>query len=178
MNDVIFIENRPHNKTAYNRYDKKAKIIVVKIMAALRYVPHGNINDENYKKYDLNFRHEISDRFIAIENEVREKFDKIRDTYETIHIPIRKSNTQMDRYFVWNRKFDQVIIIDRITFLKYKHTLTKELCNSELDDGQKVQYFEKFIDVPKNECKYYRLIGDRLNDNFEDSSISGFLNYK
>ncbi len=180
MSETKFLTKRPFNQGAYDECDSKAKAkdTVVEIMKNFGYVIHGNVADENYKKYDLNFYNEKLHRFIAIENEVRRDFDAIRDRFDTVHIPVRKSNTQMDRYFVWNRNVNQVIVIERETFLKYKANLVDVDCDTEVLNGENIAYKEKFIDVPKHECKFYYLLKDyKLSDRVVNHEISGFLNY-
>ena len=121
----------------------------------------------------------VEDRGDSIFVRVRRDFDAIRDRFDTVHIPVRKSNTQMDCYFVWNRNVNQVIVIDRITFLKYVKNLVDVDCDSEVFNGDKIAYQEKFIDVPKHECKFYFLVGDyKLSDRVVSHEISGFLNYQ
>lgn len=177
MSEVKYLEKRPHNKAAYNDYDQKAKNLVVNIMQELGYVLHGSVFDESYKKYDLNFKHKESNKFIAIENEVREKFDLIRDVWDTIHIPARKSETQMDRYFVWCRNLNEVIVIDRTTFLKSKENIVDIVCRGELVDGQKAVYIEPFINIPKKECKYYTVNKQFKLIEIVNPMLCGFLNY-
>lgn len=178
MSETKFLTKRPFNQGAYDECDSNAKNTVVEIMKRLGYSVHGNLKEENYKKYDLNFFNESTQKFFAVENEVRRDFDAIRDRFDTVHIPVRKSNTQMDCYFVWNRNVNQVIVIDRITFLKYVKNLVDVDCDSEVLNGDKIAYQEKFIDVPKHECKFYFLVGDyKLSDRVVSHEISGFLNY-
>jgi hypothetical protein len=179
MSEVKQIDKRPFNQDAYNETDSKAKTVVIEIMKNLGYVVHGNPNEENYKKYDLNFHNPTTQKFFAVENEVRRDFDLIRDRWDTVHIPVRKSKSQMDCYFVWNKNVDQVIVIDRITFLKYVGNLVDIDCDSEVLNGDRIAYKEKFIDIPKSETKFYYLTqGYKLKDNIENYELSGFLNYK
>jgi hypothetical protein len=179
MSETKFLTKRPFNQGAYNETDSKAKTVVIEIMKRLGYVVHGNPDQENYKKYDLNFYNKTTHKFLAVENEVRRDFELIRDRWDTVHIPVRKSNTQMDCYFVWNENVDQAILIDRSTFMKYVKNLVDIDCDTEVLDGDRIAYKEKFIDVPKSECKFYYLTGDyKLNDRVVNPLIYGFLNYQ
>jgi hypothetical protein len=179
MSEVKHLDKRPHNKDAYNEYDSKAKTVLIEIMKNLGYCVHGDPNEENYKKYDLNFYNPTTQKFFAVENEVREKFDLIRDRWDTVHIPVRKSTTQMDSYFVWNRNLNQIIVISRPIFLKYIGNLVDVDCDSEVLNGDRIAYKEKFIDIPKSETKFYYVTqGFKLNDGIPNPELFGFANYK
>lgn len=179
MSETKFLNKRPFNEGVYNETDPKAKKVVIEIMKNLGYVVHGNPDVENYKKYDLQFFNPTTQKYFAVENEIRKDFDLIRDRWDTVHIPIRKSNTQMDCYFVWNQNCDQVIAIDRIVFLKYRSNLADVECDTEILNGDRIAYKEKFIDIPKSETKFYYLTqGFKLNDSIENYNLCGFFNYK
>lgn len=79
---------RPFNQKAYNSCDMKNKKALVSIMTKKGYTLIGNLEEEHYKKYDVKFKKD--DKEISFENETRVNFTKIRDFFQTIHIPIRK----------------------------------------------------------------------------------------
>jgi len=122
-------------------------------MIAKGYKLVGDINDEHFKKYDVKF---IKDnKEISFENETRINFTKIRDIFSTIHIPIRKQNTQADIYLVWKPELDEFFLIDKETIEKHKKEVVSLVCD-EYDEDKR--YLDSFIDIPKSSAKLYNKI--------------------
>jgi hypothetical protein len=156
MDEIKMLDKRPFNRGAYNETDSKAKNKIIEIMKRLDYFVCGDPEEENFKKYDLKFYNKNLNKFLSIENEVRRDFETIRDKWDTVHIPIRKQNTRMSFYFVWNSEVNQAIVISREVFLKHRSKSIIDVdCDTEYLKGERIGYSEKFIDIPKNECKLY-----------------------
>jgi hypothetical protein len=145
--------SRPFNEEAYKAFDKKNKEILAQIMTKKGYVLVGDINKEYYKEYDLKFK--LGDTELTFENETRVNFVRIRDEFSTIHIPIRKQNTQVDYYVVWKPELDEFFLIDKPTLDKYRTNTVSLLCN---EYNKAAHYQDSFIDVPKNEAVLYRKV--------------------
>jgi hypothetical protein len=138
---------RKFNKTAYDDYDLSNKLELKNLMEKKGYNLIGDINEEHYKKYDLIFKHSSSNKILAFENETRANFDKIKSYYNTIHIPIRKKNTQADYYIVWNKEMTQFFLIPYPIINKYIDNVVNVKCVNT--------YLEDFIDIPKVECQLF-----------------------
>ena len=134
---------RPFNKIAYDKFDLKCKEELVNIMVKKGYNLVGDLKEEHYKLYDVKF--EKNGEEISFENETRPNFIRIRDIFDTIHIPLRKRNTMADYYVVWKPEFDEFILIDR--------SVIEEFSKDDLE-----VYQDSFIDVPKNRAKLYKKI--------------------
>jgi hypothetical protein len=150
-----YVNRRPFNKDVYNKYDLKCKETLVEIMKVKGFELQGDITEENYKKYDLLFYNASLNKYLSFENEVRHNFDQIREEFSTIHIPIRKKNTQANYYVVWNPDLNQVIVIDRKIIQESINQVTEVLCRGENTESGKIAYHEEFINVPKEKCKYF-----------------------
>lgn len=147
---------RPFNKKAYDSFDLKNKKELVNMMLAKGYSLVGAIETEHFKKYDIKFTKDGGE--ISFENETRMNFVTIRDVYSTIHIPIRKENTQADYYIVWKPELDEFFMIDKKTIEKYKKKVVTILCNeSHVGDS----YIDSFIDIPKIEAVLYYKKGSK-----------------
>ena len=109
---------RKFNKIAYDEFDMCCKLATVDLMNKRKYNLIGDINTEYYKKYDLAFKNELGN-IIKIENEFRSVFDKIKNVFKTVHIPIRKKNTECDYYFIWGNNYEDLAIINKETFNKF-----------------------------------------------------------
>lgn len=138
---------RKFNKQAYDTYDHSNKLELKNIMEKKGYSLMGDINEEHYKKYDLIFKHNNSNKILAFENETRINFDKIKSSYNTIHIPIRKKNTKADYYIVWNTKMTEFFLIPYSVINKHINNLVNVKCSNT--------YIEDFIDIPKAQCQLF-----------------------
>lgn len=70
------MKKRQFNKKLYDKYDKKAKLTLKKVIETnSSFTLVGDINSEHYKVCDLVFNK--GDQIISFENEVRENFDEI-----------------------------------------------------------------------------------------------------
>lgn len=147
--------SRPFNSKAYEAFDLKNKNELVKIMNKKGYSLIGDINKEHYKKYDVKFK---KDNFeISFENETRPNFISIRDIYKTIHIPIRKKETQADFYVVWKPELDEFFLIERKIIEKHKSEVITLSCK---EFEEEIEYVDSFLDIPKSEAMLYRKIND------------------
>jgi len=147
--------NRPFNQAAYDAFDKSSKLKLVELIEKTSdYRLSGDLNIELYKNGDVMFKNK--NKTVLFENEVRTNFDTIVQTYETIHIPIRKQNTPADFYIVWRNDLWQFILIDKNTLKKYKNSIVTVKCNNEMNRTD--SYVEDFMDIPKEETQWY-LIG-------------------
>jgi hypothetical protein len=144
---------RPFNQAAYDAHDKRNKEELLLIMEKRGFEIVGDISEENYKKYDLKFRNKENGNEISFENETRDVFDKIKNIYNTIHIPIRKKNTQADFYIVWNNTMTEMFIIPRDIIEKCKLDIVDVKCK---EGHVNYEYEEKFIDIPKKLVNLYR----------------------
>lgn len=143
---------RPFNQSAYDAHDKKNKEELCKIMKDKGYELVGDIETENFKKYDLKFKHTATGVEISFENETRDVFDKIKNVFKTIHIPIRKKNTQADFYIVWNAQMTEMFLIDKETIEKCKSEIVSVKCK---EGHVNYEYEENFIDIPKKMVSLY-----------------------
>lgn len=143
---------RPFNKAAYDMHDKKNKEELLKIMIRRDYELVGDIKEENFKKYDLKFKHKQTGREISFENETRDVFDKIKTVFKTIHIPIRKKETQADFYIVWNVAMTEFFLIPKEVIIACKEEIVSIKCK---EGHVNYEYEEKFIDIPKNLVTLY-----------------------
>jgi hypothetical protein len=141
---------RPFNLKAYNAFDLKNKQELVSIMTKKGYTLVGELNKEHYKKFDLKFIKE--DKEVSFENETRVNFVTIRDVYKTIHIPIRKKDTQADFYIVWKPELDEFFLISKDVINKNKEKMVTLVCNEFEEDEV---YEDTFIDIPKDEAVLY-----------------------
>ena len=146
---------RPFNQKAYDAFDFKNKVELVNLMAKKGYQLVGDILQENYKKYDVKFikdNHELS-----FENETRVNFLKIKQFFPTIHIPIRKKDTQTDFYVVWKPELDEFYLITKEVINEHKKTIVSLVCN-EYDEENK--YLDSFIDIPKEQAQLYQKVNN------------------
>ena len=153
-------KKRKFNKEAYDSMDKPCREALVKMMSPKGYNLVGDIDKEEYKKYDLMF---IKDgKKISFENEMRTPFDSIKKKYKTIHIPIRKANNQSDWYVVWNIGCTECAIIETS---KIRSFAKSDIVNIHCKEGTHFNYKEDFIDVPKKEWKFFKLINGIWKEN-------------
>ncbi len=143
---------RPFNKAAYDAHDKRNKEELLKIMVRRGYEIVGDIGAENFKKYDLKFKHKETGKEISFENETRDVFDKIKNIFKTIHIPIRKKDTQADFYVVWNTSMTEMFLIPKDIIEKCKEEIVDVKCK---EGHVNYEYEEKFIDIPKSLVDLY-----------------------
>lgn len=144
---------RKFNKEAYDTMDMPCRLALKSMMSKKGYTLVGDINKEEFKKYDLKF--EKDGEFLTFENEMRKPFNSIRDYYDTIHIPIRKANNQSDWYIVWNIGCTECAMIKTSKIRSFSKT---DVVNVHCNEGTHFNYKEDFIDVPKNEWTFYRLV--------------------
>lgn len=145
--------SRPFNQKAYDAFDMKNKKALAEIMQTKGYELVGDINKEYFKKYDLKFKKDNEE--LTFENETRVNFIKIRDSFPTIHIPIRKQNTTVDFYVVWKPELDEFFLINKNTITKYREEIVSLVCN-EFDEDNRYQ--DSFIDIPKKEAVLFKQI--------------------
>lgn len=143
---------RKFNKIAYDEFDMNCKIATVNLMNTRGYNLIGDINVEYYKKYDLAFKNK-NGNVIKIENEFRGVFDKIKYIFKTVHIPIRKKNTECDYYFIWGNNYKELAIINKETINKFKEKTINQICAK----GEEYEFTEEFIDIPKENIKFYKI---------------------
>lgn len=146
---------RPFNKKAYDAFDLKNKKEIVSIMNQKGFSLIGNLDEEHYKKYDVKFRK--GDIELSFENETRINFTTIRDRYPTIHIPIRKQNTQADFYIVWKPEMDEFFLISKDTINECKKDIVTLICNEFNEDNQ---YKDSFIDIPKERAELFKKVNN------------------
>jgi hypothetical protein len=150
--------SRPFNQKAYDAFDFKNKTEIVSIMSKKGYTLVGKIKEEHYKKYDVKF---IKDgKELSFENETRINFQKIKDVFLTIHIPIRKQNTQADYYIVWKPEMDEFFLISKDVINEHKKETVTLICNEYDEDNS---YEDSFIDIPKDKADLYR----KINNNWK-----------
>lgn len=154
--------SRPFNQKAYDAFDMKNKKALVEMMTKKGYHLVGNINEENYKKYDVKFSNGVKE--ISFENETRINFTKIRDIFSTIHIPIRKENTLADYYIVWKPEMDEFFLIDMKKIEEYKKNIITLMCDEYNETNR---YIDSFIDIPKNQAILYK----KINGNWKNIKI-------
>lgn len=147
---------RQFNKKAYDAFDSKNKKEILSIMSKKGYTLVGKLEEEHYKKYDIKFTK--NGKEVSFENETRINFATIRDVYPTIHIPIRKQNTQCDFYIVWKLEMDEFFLISKNVIDKYKTETVDIVCNA---DHEEYCYEEAFIDIPKEKAELYKKINNR-----------------
>lgn len=148
--------SRPFNKKAYDAFDFKNKKELVEIMTKKGYTLIGDLNKEHFKKYDVIFSK--NNKNISFENETRINFEKIRDVYPTIHIPIRKQNSQADYYIVWKSSLDEFFLIDKKTIEEHKEKTVTLVCNEYDEDNR---YEDTFIDISKDKAVLYKKINGK-----------------
>lgn len=152
MKDV----KRKFNQKLYDECDMNAKIASIQLMKNKGYHMVGDIDEEHYKKYDLEFHNpEINDT-IFVENEYRGNYTKIKNFYKTVHIPIRKKNSKCTYYFVWGNDYKEVGIIKMEDIKKFRDKPVDVTCLTAglIYDGD--IYTEEFIDVPKEYVKFFK----------------------
>jgi len=146
---------REFNLKLYNQCDMSAKKASIQLMKRRGYELHGDLNQEHYKKYDLVFKNKDGN-FLSVENEYRGNFNKIKDYFPTVHIPIRKKGSQCDYYFVWGNEYSELGIIKMEDIRKFSDKPVNVLCTQalELYDGD--AYKEDFIDIPKSLVMFFK----------------------
>lgn len=156
--------SRPFNQKAYDAFDFKNKVELTKLMLKKGYQLVGDIHTENYKKYDVKF---IKDNIeISFENETRLNFIRIKNEFTTIHIPVRKKDTQADFYIVWKPELDEFFLIDKKTINEYKKNVVSLVCNEYDEDNS---YLDSFIDIPKTKANLFK----KVNNNWVKYESSG-----
>jgi hypothetical protein len=146
---------RPFNKKAYDAFDLKNKKEIVSIMNQKGFSLIGNLDEEHYKKYDVKFKKD--DVELSFENETRINFSTIRDIYSTIHIPIRKQNSEADFYIVWKPEMDEFFLISKDTINESKKDVVTLICNEFDEDNQ---YKDSFIDIPKEKAELFKKVNN------------------
>ena len=156
---------RPFNQKAYDAFDLKNKKEILSIMADKGYTLVGNINEEHYKKYDVKF---VKDgKEVSFENETRMNFATIRDVYKTIHIPIRKQNTQADYYIVWKPELDEFFLISKETISEHRNETVTLLCN---EHDEEHRWEDSFMDIPKDKAVLYKKINNKWGLAFKNKN--------
>jgi hypothetical protein len=145
---------RPFNKIAYDKFDLKCKEELVNMMVRKGYNLVGDLKEEHYKLYDVKF--EKNGEEISFENETRPNFIRIRDIFDTIHIPLRKKNTMADYYVVWKPEFDEFILIEKSVIEEYAKNVVSINCIEYSENDDIEVYHDSFIDIPKNRAKLYK----------------------
>lgn len=140
----------------YDECDMDSKKASIALMLTRGYELIGDINEEHYKKYDLRFKNNKTNHIIAVENEYRGNFKKIKEYFPTVHIPIRKKNSQCDFYFVWGENYSEVGIIRMSDINKFSDTPVDILCTLANRLYDSPEYTEKFIDVPKELVQFFK----------------------
>lgn len=148
--------SRPFNRKAYDAFDLKNKKELVSIMTKKGYSLVGKLDEEHYKKYDVKFNKDGKE--LSFENETRLNFVTIRDVYSTIHIPIRKQNTQADFYVVWKPELDEFFLISKDVINEYKKEVVTLTCNEYDEDNR---YEDSFMDIPKDKAQLYKKINNK-----------------
>lgn len=143
---------RKFNQQAYDNHDNKCKVATINLFKRKGFNLVGNINTEHYKKYDVKLINELG-QVLKIENEFRGPFDKIKNLYLTVHIPVRKKNTECDFYFIWGNDYKDLAVIKKETIKKYNNTIIKQVCAN----GKPYEFTEDFIDIPKKEVQFYSI---------------------
>ena len=146
------MSKRQFNKLAYDEYDMNCKVATVNLMSKKGYNLIGDINTEYYKKYDLAFKN-LEGNIIKIENEFRGGFENIKNKFSTVHIPIRKKNTECDFYFIWGNNYEELAIINKDILTKFKDNIINQICAK----GKEYEFEEEFIDIPKQYIKFYKI---------------------
>jgi len=152
MNDI----KRKFNSKLYDQCDMTSKKASISLMESRNYELVGDIDEEHYKKYDLRFKNKETGEIIAVENEFRGNFKKIKEFFQTVHIPIRKKGSQCDFYFVWGLDYTEVGIIKMIDVSKFSEKPVKVLCTLANRLYDSPEYTEEFIDVPKEFVKFFK----------------------
>lgn len=147
------MKKRVFNEEAYDEMDMPSKVALSNMMETKGYELVGDIEKEEYKKYDLKFKK--GDEEVTFEIEVRRPFHIIKSNYDTIHIPIRKANNQSDWYIVWNTTFTEFALIE--TYKIRGHAKDDNLVYLECNEGSDLNYKENFIDIPKVEWTFYKM---------------------
>lgn len=143
---------RSFNKEIYDQVDMSAKLVLKKLIETnSEYTLESDLDEELYKAGDIVFQK--GNKKIIFENEVRYDFDRIVESFLTIHIPIRKQNTPAHYYVVWKPDFCQFILIKLKDIRKYFDNIVEVKCTQEM--GSNVSYVEEFIDIPKSETSWY-----------------------
>lgn len=143
---------RKFNQQAYDNYDNKCKVATTEYLGKKGFYPISNIDTEYYKKYDLEMVNSQG-MIIKIENEMRGEFKKIKENYNSFHIPVRKKNTECDFYFIWSPDYDEIGIIKKKVFIKYMENVKSIVCQKDKADER----IEDFIDIPKNEIIFRKI---------------------
>ncbi len=144
---------RKFNKKVYDLFDKPCKIATVKIMNKKGYYLIDDIDTEHFKKFDLQFINDYN-KILKIENEYRGPFNKIKYIYNSVHIPVRKKNTECDFYFIWGNNYKDLAIIDRKTFIEFRDNIVTVTCAK----GKPYEFNEDFIDIPINKVKFFTFL--------------------
>ena len=140
----------------YRQCDMSAKKAAISLMKNRGYELIGDVEKEHFKKYDLIFKNDKGE-VISVENEYRGNFKKIRDIYSTVHIPIRKRNSQCDYYFVWGLEYTEVGLIKMSDISKFTDKPVSVYCTEAFELYDADIYKEEFIDVPKEYVTFFRL---------------------
>lgn len=152
----MYSTTRKFNQKLYDQCDMTAKLASIQLMKSKGYELADDINKEHYKKFDLIFIN-TDGNIIKVENEYRGNYSKIKNIFKTVHIPIRKRESQCDYYFVWGNDYQEVGIIKMEDISKFKNTPVKVLCTQAMEKYDADAYEEYFIDVPKSYVNFFKI---------------------
>ncbi len=150
------MHKRKFNKEAYNQTDNACKHATVAIMKSRGYELKGDVNHENFQKWDLEFFHPEKKITIIVENEMRENFELLKTRYNSIHIPIRKRLSPATYYLVWNYQVDEFALIEN-QFLT-SSPVVEIVCKAR---GDVPSYTEEMVDVSKKNIQFFKLIDSK-----------------
>lgn len=152
--------SRKFNQNAYDKFDNKCKVAAIDYLQKKGFYPISDLETEYYKKYDLEMVN-AQGMTIKIENEFRGKFHEIKETFKSFHIPIRKKYTEADFYFIWGPEYDEIGIITKKVFIKYRDDVKSLVCQKDKPH----EWIEDFIDVPVNEIIFRKIEHNDTNTN-------------
>jgi hypothetical protein len=147
------ITERKFNKRAYDATDNASKLEAIAFFEPYGYTLASSLDTEYFKAFDVML--EKDGKEFKIECEQRYVFHKIRNSYPTIHIPIRKKHCNFDCYIVWNGDHTEMFMIKKSVIERYIQENKMATVHCEDENGQ---YEEAFIDVDKYDANYYRKI--------------------
>lgn len=144
---------RQFNEDAYLETDYKCKMAALEMMKPKGYVPTMDVNKDTFQNWDLEFFNEKLNKFIKIENEMRENYELLKGLFPSIHIPVRKQDSPADYYLVWKPDLQEFILIEN-KFLSSSPLVT---VNCKARNG-KPAYTEQMVDVPKENVEFYKKV--------------------
>jgi len=153
------------DREKYNKYDKRSKTLLLKILQHFGYILEGSLEDEYYKETDLKVKDPKTGKIIKWECEAKNPIhfnNVVSGKYKDIIFNTRKAKNQSNFYIIFSQNFNEFLIVS------FKNILNSPVKTIKTDRG-----FEDVFVVDRRYLKYY-IITSETEDDIKINSL-GFL---